>query len=75
VSPEVRSARLRDVENRQLMAVQRQERAAQAELRELSDQLQAFTEHEQVVIHQLQTHGYLRDRDPTRPAEDPVSAA
>lgn len=62
VSPEVREARLRDVENRQLMAVQRRERAADAELHELRAELHALTAHQQDIIHELQQHGYLRDR-------------
>jgi sulfide:quinone oxidoreductase len=61
-SAEDRSARRRDIENRQLMAVRRRERAADAELRALSAQLQTPTAHQQQVIHELQQHGYLRNR-------------
>jgi len=44
------------------MAVRRRERAADAELRALSAQLQTLTAHQQQVIHELQQHGYLRNR-------------
>ena len=63
VSADIRAARLRDIDNRQLMAVRRRGRAAAAELRTLSDKLEALTAHQQEVIRELQRHGYLRDRD------------
>jgi sulfide:quinone oxidoreductase len=61
VSPAVRMARLRDIENRQLMALQREARAADDELRGLSARLEAMTAHQQEVVRDLQQHGYLRD--------------
>ena len=65
VSAQIRAARLRDIENRQLMAIQRRERAADAELRDLNARLQTLTANEQRVIHELQQHGYLLDHDKT----------
>ena len=62
VSAEVRSARLRDIENRQLMAVERRERAADAEVRALSAELKTLAARQQEVIRELQRHGYLHDR-------------
>jgi hypothetical protein len=59
VSADVRTARLRDIEIRQLMAVRRRERAAAGELRTLEAGLQALTAHQQEVIRELQQHGYL----------------
>ncbi len=56
-----RAARLRDIENRQLMAVRRRERDADAELRAMSARLQALAADEQRVVRDLQHHGYLRD--------------
>ena len=61
-SADVRTARLRDIENRQLMAVQRRERAAEAELRALSAGLQTLASRQQEVIRELQRHGFLHDR-------------
>ena len=63
VSAEVRTARLRDIENRQQMGLRRREREAAAELQALSTRLQTFAAHEQEVIHELEQHGYLRDRE------------
>jgi len=63
VSAEVRSARLRDIENRQQMGLQRREREAAAELEALSTRLQMLAAHQQKVIRELERHGYLRDRD------------
>ena len=62
VSDEVRRARVRDIDNRQLMAVRRREQAADAELRVLSARLDALAAHQQQVIRELQQHGYLRGR-------------
>jgi hypothetical protein len=74
VSADVRTARRRDIDNRQLMAVQRRKRAADAELRALSARLQMLTAHQQEAIHELQQHGYLRDHDnaPTSRTPDPA---
>lgn len=61
VTAATRAARLRDIENRQLMAVRRRERDADAELRAMSDRLQALAADEQQVVRDLQHHGYLHD--------------
>jgi sulfide:quinone oxidoreductase len=61
VSAATRAARLRDIENRQLMAVRRRERDADAELRAMSARLETLTTNEQQVVRELQHHGYLRD--------------
>jgi sulfide:quinone oxidoreductase len=58
ISAEEQVARLRDIENRQLMAVRRN-RAADAELRALSARLDTLRAHEQAVVQELQRHGYL----------------
>jgi sulfide:quinone oxidoreductase len=72
VSAEVRTARLRDIENRQLMAVRRREREAAAELRALGAKLQTLTARQQETIRELERHGYLsnRDKPPIRRAPD-----
>lgn len=57
---ETRQARLRDIENRQLMAVRRQERVAEEELGALRSRLAEFSEREQDVVRDLQHHGYLQ---------------
>lgn len=62
ITEAVLQARLRDVESRQLMAVQRLEREAAAEVRALSAGLQTLAAHERDVIHMLREHGYLRER-------------
>jgi hypothetical protein len=62
LSAEVRRARMRDIENRQLMAIQRRERDAEAELRALSSRLETLGTQQQEVIHELRRHGYLRDQ-------------
>jgi sulfide:quinone oxidoreductase len=59
INPEEQLARLRDIENRQLMAVRQRERAADAELRALSAGLETLRAHEQGVVKELQRHGYL----------------
>jgi hypothetical protein len=74
VSADVRAARLRDIDNRQLMAVRRRERAAVAELRTLSAKLETLTAHQQEVIHELQRHGYLHDRGKASTGRAPGSA-
>jgi len=63
VSADVRNARLRDIENRQQMAVRRRGREAAAELQALEDRLQTLAARERAVVHELQQHGYLRDHD------------
>lgn len=55
---------MRDIENRQLMAIQRRERAADQELRALSAGLETLAARRQKVVHELQQHGYLHDREP-----------
>jgi hypothetical protein len=62
ISAEDRNARVRDIENRQLMAIRRRERAAESQLRALSAQLQTLAAHQQEVIRELQHQGYLRNR-------------
>jgi hypothetical protein len=62
-SAEERLARLRDIENRQLMAVRRTERAADAELRALSAGLETLRAHERAVVQELQRHGYLHGHE------------
>jgi hypothetical protein len=59
VSAQTRAARVRDIENRQLMAIDRMERAAGAELRELSDRLKTLDADEQRVVNELRRNGYL----------------
>lgn len=71
VSAETRTARVRDIENRQLRAIQRLERASDAELRDLRAQLQALAHDQQQVVHELQGHGYLLSHGKTA---DPASA-
>jgi sulfide:quinone oxidoreductase len=74
-SAAVRHARVRDIENRQLMAVQRRERAGDEELSALGAELQAFTAREHAVIHELQQHGYLQHRDQHSATSRPASRA
>jgi sulfide:quinone oxidoreductase len=62
-SEDVRAARLRDLENRQLLAIRRRELAADAEVRELSARLGALRQHQRKAIAELRRHGYLRDRN------------
>ena len=59
VDDEVRNARRRDLENRQLMAVERCEREAAEELRTLSSGLDALAVQERQVVASLRQHGYL----------------
>ena len=63
ISAEEKLARLRDIDNRQLMAVRRRERAADAELRAISARLDTVRAHEQAVVQELQRHGYLHGHD------------
>lgn len=65
---DVRNARRRDLENRQLMAVERCEREAAEELRALSTGLDALAVHERQVVASLRQHGYLlSDRETSVP--------
>jgi sulfide:quinone oxidoreductase len=64
VGADVRAARLRDIETRQLMAVRRRELEAAAELRSLEAGLQTLSARQQTAIHELQQHGYLTHRGP-----------
>jgi len=59
VSPDVRAARLRDIENRQLMTIRRREESADVELHALDAKLQSLAAHQREAIHELQQHGYL----------------
>jgi sulfide:quinone oxidoreductase len=61
VTADLRAARLRDLENRQLMAVERRERAVDDELRALDAKLRAFRVRERKAISELKRHGYLWD--------------
>jgi sulfide:quinone oxidoreductase len=61
-SADVRAARLRDIENRQLMAIKRHERAADAELGALREGLETLTAHQLAAVGKLKAHGYLHDR-------------
>lgn len=77
VDDEVRNARRRDLENRQLMAVGRYEHEAAEELRALSSGLDALAVHERRVIGSLRQHGYLlseRDVGPPEPAAGQAAA-
>ena len=62
ITEAVLHARLHDLESRQLMAVQRLEREAAAEVRALSAGLQTLAADERRVTHMLREHGYLRER-------------
>lgn len=61
--PGLRAARIRDIANRQLLAVERREREAEAEVRALSAGLRVLADHQQEAIKELREHGYLADRD------------
>ena len=52
---------MRDIEQRQLMAIRRRERDADAELRALSARLEALAARQRAVVNELQQHGYLHD--------------
>ena len=60
-----RAARVRDIENRQIMAIRRRAREAEAELASLRARLDTLTASQQQVIRELQQHGYLRGRSDT----------
>ncbi len=72
-TPAERHARVRDIENRQLMAVERRERAGDEELRALSGELREFSAREHAVEHELQQHGYLQHRHAHSGSEPPSS--
>jgi hypothetical protein len=59
VSPGLRAARLRDIENRQLMTIRRREENANVELHALDAKLQSLAAHQREAIRELQQHGYL----------------
>ncbi len=59
VSPGLRAARLRDIENRQLMTIRRREESANVELHALDAKLQSLAAHQREAIRELQQHGYL----------------
>lgn len=59
VSAATRAARLHDIENRHLLAIRRRERAADAELRDLTARLEELGDKEQRIVRDLQQHGYL----------------
>jgi len=61
-TPADRTARLRDIEARQLMALRRRERATEAELRALDAKLQTLTARQEAAVQELQQHGYLIHR-------------
>lgn len=75
VDDAVRKARSRDLENRQLMAVERNEHEAAEELRALSSGLDALAAHQRQVVGSLRQHGYLRDRDASPPASAAARSA
>jgi sulfide:quinone oxidoreductase len=64
VTPEVRAARQRDIENRQLLAVKRRERAANVQIRAMNTELHTLAEHQQEAIRELKQHGYLTHHPP-----------
>lgn len=75
VSADARAAQRRDIENRQLMAVHRREREADAELRSLGARLQSLKREQDAAIGELKEHGYLQDRHaraPRQPARTPM---
>lgn len=75
VSADARAAQRRDIENRQLMAVHRREREADAELRSLGARLQSLKREQEATIGELKKHGYLLERDrraPRQPVRTPL---
>ncbi|HTX46442.1 MAG TPA: FAD-dependent oxidoreductase [Solirubrobacteraceae bacterium] len=62
VTEVVRDARLHDLEQRQLMAVDRNEREAAAEINAMAKGLDELARHQQDVIATLRKHGYLWSR-------------
>ena len=62
ITEDILRARLHDLENRQVMAVQRLEREAAAEVRMLSAGLQKLATDQRHAIDMLREHGYLRER-------------
>ena len=59
LSAAARVARLRDIENRQQLAVRRRGREADAELREMDARLRSFGANTGHVADELRQHGYL----------------
>jgi NADPH-dependent 2,4-dienoyl-CoA reductase/sulfur reductase-like enzyme len=57
-----RDARVRDIDNRQLLAIRRRSREAETEYVALRSRLDGLAASQQRVIRELQEHGYLRDR-------------
>ena len=64
---ELRTARMRDIANRQVLAVERREREAEADLRAMSAGLQTLSAHQREAIEELRRHGYLTDRQVGEP--------
>lgn len=62
ITDDLRRARQRDIDNRQVMAIRRREHEAAAELRALSAGLDALEARQQDAIRELQQHGYLLGR-------------
>ncbi len=60
--PGLRAARMRDIANRQLLAVGRREREAEADARGMADGLRTLAAHQRDAIEELHQHGYLADR-------------
>ena len=60
--PGLRAARMRDIANRQLLAVGRREREAEADVRGMAEGLEALAVHQREAIEELRQHGYLTDR-------------
>lgn len=61
-SDDGRIARLRDIEQRQLMALSRHERSADADLRAMDARLQTLQSSQDQAIRELRRHGYLHGR-------------
>jgi sulfide:quinone oxidoreductase len=59
---ELRRARVRDLEIRQLMAIRRREREAEEQLRTMRGELRSFDDRERAVIRDLRGQGYLQRR-------------
>jgi hypothetical protein len=57
---ELRKAQQREIEERQLMAVERRERAGEAELRTLDARLRDLDAEMKAVVGQLRSAGYLQ---------------
>ena len=57
-----RTARMHDIEDRQLMAIRRREDSANADLRTLEGRLRTLTARQEQAIDELRRHGYLIHR-------------